>query len=289
MANDNLKNALRQAGLTPEEFAAIVRVDPKTVQRWVAGATTPYPRHRATIARALDLTEHQLWPSETPSATPGSGPVAADAATGSEVTDTWAYDDETAPDPIAFIATADGAIDLIDNGRGIALTDGLLRALAVQASAGRHVRLLTSLPKPRLEPLIGHEQTEIRVIDVGPDHSLLRAGDVMLLTINLAAEGDQPPPLLKLQRTADSRLFDRLADNFDRLSDNADETLTDLQQLDAYLTNADEDDIDDEDGTDPAELSELAAAEAQPPAPQAGTSTRTDTEQTERRWPRRPD
>ncbi|MBV9363196.1 MAG: helix-turn-helix transcriptional regulator [Solirubrobacterales bacterium] len=53
MADTNLKDALRRAGMTPEEFAEVVGVDPKTVQRWVAGSTTPYPRHRATIARAL--------------------------------------------------------------------------------------------------------------------------------------------------------------------------------------------------------------------------------------------
>ena len=101
MADTNLKNALRQAGMTPEEFAEIVRVDPKTVQRWVAGTTTPYPRHRATIARALDLTEHQLWPDDT-SPTPG----AQDGrGAGSEVTGTWAHDtDESAPDPIAFLS-----------------------------------------------------------------------------------------------------------------------------------------------------------------------------------------
>jgi len=52
MTDTNLKNALRRAGMTPEEFAEIVQVDPKTVQRWVAGTTIPYPRHRATIARA---------------------------------------------------------------------------------------------------------------------------------------------------------------------------------------------------------------------------------------------
>ncbi len=74
MADTNLKNALRRAGLTPEEFAEIVRVDPKTVQRWVAGTTTPYPRHRATIARALDLTEHELWPDHAPPPAAGSDP-----------------------------------------------------------------------------------------------------------------------------------------------------------------------------------------------------------------------
>lgn len=287
MAHDNLKNALRQAGLTPEEFAEIVRVDPKTVQRWLAGTTTPYPRHRATIARALDLTQHQLWPDQTPAATPGSSPATSDAA-GIEVTGTWANDtDDNAPDPIAFITQSCSAIDVLDNGRGIRFTHELANALAEQAVLGREVRLLTYLPTPRLERLISHEQIEIRVIDAAPDHSLLHADDQILLTVNLAAEGDQPPPLLQLRRTADGGLFDRLADNFDTLWSEADETLTDPQQLEAYLTNADADeDFEDENSPDPATPIEEAAAE--PPSLAAGTPTQTETGQTERRWPRQP-
>ena len=167
MANENLKHALRRAGLTVEEFAEIIKVDPKTVQRWAAGRT-PYPRHRATIARALDLPEHELWPDDVAPPTPDPSPLPAPAAT-SEVTGTWAYaTDDNAPDPIAFLSHADGPIDLLDNGRCITLTDGLLNALHGHATAGRHVRLLTHLPKPRLQPLIGHADIEIRVIDRRP-------------------------------------------------------------------------------------------------------------------------
>jgi len=67
MANENLKTALKDAGLTAEEFAAIIQVDPKTVQRWVAGTATPYPRHRQATARALDTPEQRLWPDTAPS------------------------------------------------------------------------------------------------------------------------------------------------------------------------------------------------------------------------------
>lgn len=66
MANENLKSALKNAGMTPEEFASIIQVDPKSVQRWIAGTTTPYPRHRAKISRALDIAEHELWPDTAP-------------------------------------------------------------------------------------------------------------------------------------------------------------------------------------------------------------------------------
>ena len=66
MGNENLQNALQQAGLTIEAFARVINVDPKSVGRWVSGNTIPYPRHRQAIARALDLDEHELWPDQTP-------------------------------------------------------------------------------------------------------------------------------------------------------------------------------------------------------------------------------
>ena len=154
MADTNLKNALRQAGMTPEEFAEIVRVDPKTVQRWVAGTTTPYPRHRATIARALDLTEHELWPDHASAPTPGPHLRDREQFAGSEVTGSWAYDtDEGAPDPITVLSDADGPVEFLDNGRGIPLTAELARALAEHAAAGQRVRILTSLPTRQLEAL----------------------------------------------------------------------------------------------------------------------------------------
>ena len=58
MENEHLRTAITHAGLTLEEFADIVQVDVKTVQRWLAGRT-PYPRHRARVAGALDTTEQR--------------------------------------------------------------------------------------------------------------------------------------------------------------------------------------------------------------------------------------
>jgi transcriptional regulator with XRE-family HTH domain len=272
MGHENLKNALQQAGLTAEELADIIRVDPKSVQRWLTGPTKPYPRHRAKIARALNLTEDQLWPEDsdaTASASVGAGP---DAVSRSEATGTWGYaTDATAPDPVEFISTSDGAIDLLDNGRGIELTATLRDTLVAQAEAGRSVRLLTCLPKPQLEPLISYREIEIRVLDGGTNHSVVRVGDAILLTFNLADEADQPPPLLKVERTAAGGIFDRLAENFETLwDDETTETLKDAGQLDNYLTNTDDDDMD-EDRLDPA-------GQEMPHTP----------EQTQRRWPRRP-
>jgi transcriptional regulator with XRE-family HTH domain len=288
MADTNLKNALRRAGITPEEFAEVVRVDPKTVQRWVAGTTTPYPRHRATIARALDLTEHDLWPDHAPPPAPGSDSTGRAPAAGSQVTGTWAYDtDEGAPDLIAFLSNTDGPIDLLENFRGIQLTPELTRALAEHAAAGRRIRVLTNRPIRRVQPLLGHEHVEIRFIEY-LEHSLLRAGDAMLLALVMDYEADQPPPLLQLHRTTDGGLFDRLRDNLDTIAENAEGPITTPEQLDRYRTNADdENDQDDEDWTEPPEPSPGPAAEPSARALPAEDPALPDREaESQRRWPR---
>ncbi len=272
MPNENLKNALQNAGLTPDEFADIIRVDPKSVVRWLAGTTKPYPRHRANIARALNLIETDLWPDETSAATPGHGGAERDEVALSEVTRTWAHaTDQQAPDLEGLISGTSGAIDLLDSGRGIELTVALVAVLVDQGHAGRKVRVLTSLPRSRLRPLIGHHQIEVRIIGGSAGYSLVKVADTILLTIALATEGGEAPPLLQLEPAVDGGLFDRLAGNFETLWDDADETLSDPQQLDAYLSNTDEDD-DYDDQPEPAE-------EDMPSVPG----------QIPRRWPRRPD
>ena len=282
MADTNLKKALRRAGLTPEELADVVGVDPKTVQRWVVGTSKPYPRHRSTIARALDLTEHDLWPDDTPPATTGSGPSAPATAAGSEITGSWAHDThEGAPNPVAFLSNTDGPIDLLENFRGIQLTPELANALSGHAAAGRQIRVLTNRPIRRVEPLLGHEHVEIRFTEY-LEHSLLRAGDAMLLALILDYEQDQPPPLLELHRTTDDGLFDRLLANLQTIADNAEGPITTPEQLNRYRTNADDEtEEDEEDRTE--------ALEPRPrPARSAVDEPTLPEEQSERRWPRRP-
>jgi hypothetical protein len=56
-----LARALRGAGVEPADVAARLQVDPKTVQRWLAGRL-PYPRHRATLVALTGWPARDLWP-----------------------------------------------------------------------------------------------------------------------------------------------------------------------------------------------------------------------------------
>ena len=59
--NETLCRALIHARLTEEDVAARLRVDPKTVRRWLEGRV-PYLRYRWAIATMLSVGETDLWP-----------------------------------------------------------------------------------------------------------------------------------------------------------------------------------------------------------------------------------
>ncbi len=61
-ANERLADALSAAGVSPHDLAARIRVDPKTVERWISLGRTPYPRHRREIAALVKERELYLWP-----------------------------------------------------------------------------------------------------------------------------------------------------------------------------------------------------------------------------------
>ncbi|WP_187683708.1 hypothetical protein [Nocardia wallacei] len=49
--------------MTPEQLAARLEVDPKTVQRWISTGRVPYPRHQFAVAAAVGVREVELWPN----------------------------------------------------------------------------------------------------------------------------------------------------------------------------------------------------------------------------------
>jgi hypothetical protein len=73
MANEQLRAVLVDGGVRRIDVAEALRVDPKTVDRWVAGRV-PHPRHRSALAELLGLDEAHLWPEAAQAASwPGLG------------------------------------------------------------------------------------------------------------------------------------------------------------------------------------------------------------------------
>jgi hypothetical protein len=61
MKNERLRSAVLERGVTPVSLADLLEVDPKSVERWIAGRT-PYRRHRYEVAAHLGVDEAYLWP-----------------------------------------------------------------------------------------------------------------------------------------------------------------------------------------------------------------------------------
>jgi transcriptional regulator with XRE-family HTH domain len=273
MASHNLKNALRHAGLTTEEFAGIVRVDPKTVGRWVAGVSTPYPRHRQTIARALDLPEHELWPEKSP-----APPEDADRAssTAGDVTGSWgSSSDPTAPDVSSVVSEAAEQIEILDSDGTLLQTPGLLDTLRQRTFDGCEIRVFTATPPDELTALTGQTGFELRIARGSSTTTLVRADETILLTIPLA--GSDPPALIQLRHRDDDGVFDRLCAYFKILWDEAEIPAQPRQHLARQLSGYGV--ADPPPG--PPTRSTHAAEEPSGSAPPT-------TEPAPRRWPRRP-
>lgn len=206
MAKDNLRQALKQAGIQPDELADIVGVDARSVRRWLSGIT-PRPRQRAKIAGALDTTEHQLWPDivTAPAAAPRPvDPVVGFASIG----------DLAAPDWKTLLREATEQIELVGSTLSPVLgTPGLPDLLAAKAKHGCQIRILTSNSGPHLKPFLKRPGTQLRALAPTAHQTLYRFDDQLLLAIHLPGEDDQQAPLLHVRRAAPGGLFDRLADS----------------------------------------------------------------------------
>ena len=209
MTPNVFRTRLAEADLTAEEFAEIVQVDPKTVQRWVAGRV-PQRRHRAKVARALDSSPDVLWPDATsPSTEPGE--LADDESAPQDVIATWGQaDDQGAPDLAAFVSDGDGPVELLDGGGQLLRSAGLVEELLVRAGARTDVRVVSdAATEPRR---LADPGVEVRVADLAGAPAILRVGERMLVTLALPPQTHEPRPMLELQRRADGGLFDRFAD-----------------------------------------------------------------------------
>jgi transcriptional regulator with XRE-family HTH domain len=267
LENEQLRTAITGAGLSLDEFADIVQVDVKTVRRWLAGRT-PYPRHRARVAGALDTTEHALWPNAVPAP---ATPAALEPTTHEpgDVVAGYAYtSDPAAPKPAELLSAAVERIGIV----------ALLRA---RAADGCRICIIIEEPDARIEPLLDVDAIEVRASPAGEDHTLYRADDEILLALRNISFADQSPPLIHLRQATYGGLFDRLVHDFEDRWDKA-TPLASREQPHPYLA-----DTEVEPWTEPAQLPEPGSPSARTPSRPSETPTASPGE-APRRWPRRP-
>lgn len=277
MENEHLRTAITRAGLSLEEFADIVQVDVKTVRRWLAGRT-PYPRHRASVAGALDTTEHALWPDTVPAPTATGAHEPTTHGTGDVIAGYGHAGDPAAPKVAELLRAALERIEIVIP--NLASKPSLVELVRASGANGCRVRILIEDPDEQVEPLLGTDTIEVRASPAGEDHILYRADDQMLLALGRIGSAAESP-IIHLRRLADGGLFDRLADDFDDRWLKA-TPLTSREQLHVCLA-------DTELGpwTGPDQLPEPDPPSPRAPSRPSETAT-ASTGEAPRRWPRRP-
>lgn len=235
MSNERLVAAVTGSGITLERVAHQLGVDPKTVQRWLAGRT-PHPRHRYAMARLLGESEEFLWPDAH------RRPSNARAATAEVVA---AYPHRTELNTERWwnlFTSADTQIDLL----GYTLyflphqhpqlvdllvdkcEQGCRIRIALADPDSEHVRrrdeeeheAITLVPRIRstlaaFEPLQHCENAVMRYQDVPLYNSIFRFDDQMLVTPHLYGIPGREAPLLHLRRLGPSGIFSRFSTHFD--------------------------------------------------------------------------
>ena len=279
MENEHLRTAITRAGLTLEEFADIVQVDVKTVQRWLAGRTAPYPR----------IVPGWLMSSTRPRTRSGQHRPRPDRDRSGWAGNTrdWRRDRGLRARQRPRCTGYRG----VPARRGRANRDrhhlpgsgpGLIDMVRASAANGCRIRLITEDPDERLKLLVGVDAIEVRASPAGEDHVLVRADDEMLHLLRRIGPAEASSPIIHLRRQTDNGLFDRLVEDFEDRWLKA-TPLASCEQLHAYLT-----DTERQPGQEPEHLPEADPRSARAPLrpTEAPTASPADAP---RRWPGRRD
>ena len=241
MANERLRAALLQKGMTVATLAEAIGVDEKTVERWVSQGRTPYRRHRYAAASHLGLDEGYLWPDalsgEQVTAASASEIVSVYPHRWSVPRDLWGRLFEAAEEEIGV---------LVYSGLFIAEDSGLQKLFADKARAGVRVRVLLGDPDSEhvaqrgadegiedgmaakvrsvirmYRPLSKFDGVEIRLHDTVLYNSIYRADDQLLINMHVYGVAANNAPFLHLRRIAGGDIASTYETSFERVWDGA--------------------------------------------------------------------
>ena len=235
MPNDRLRDVLLSKGITPEDVAERLGVDPKTVERWITVGRTPYPRHRHAIAAIAGESEAYLWPGALPAQR------RAEVA-GSEIIQVYPHRSSVPADLWdALLEKADTYIDiLVYVGMFMTEKPDLLKTLREKAENGARVRLLfgdreaPAVTQRSLDEGIGEHtiaakidhalaffgiltgapRIEIRTHGTVLYNSIYRFDDEMIVNPHVYGKVASHAPALHLRRLSAGDLFTTYEDSF---------------------------------------------------------------------------
>lgn len=152
MPNERLRATIAAKSHTIESVAREVKVDPKTVERWITKDRVPHRNHRWQTAQLLGVDELYLWPS-----------VEAEAKNASTAELVTFYPHRGAVPAALWSSLIDNATSQVDIlvYAGLFLFDSnpdLAEQLAEKASAGAQVRILIGDPEAAAVRQRGEEE-----------------------------------------------------------------------------------------------------------------------------------
>jgi hypothetical protein len=229
-----LRRALAESRLRDSDVAQALGVDPKTVQRWLAGRL-PQPRHRWGLAELVKCHEYDLWPQLSGSIAP---------TINREIRATYSHRGAV-PRQVwqAVFGQADTQIGILAYA-GLFLAEDLdfVRILRDKAVAGVSIRILLGDPDSDHVALRGAEEgiaeamagkirnvivlyrmfleaptVEIRLHTTVLYNSIFRADDEMLVNPHVYGTAAAQAPVLHLHRGGDGDLFATYGDSFERV------------------------------------------------------------------------
>jgi transcriptional regulator with XRE-family HTH domain len=236
MPNERLRAALLERGLTPAALATQLDVDPKSVERWIAGRN-PYRRHRYSVAALLGVDESYLWPDAL-----RRDQVAS--ASESEIVNfypaRWAVPSEL------WRSFFDGAEEdigvLAYSGLFIPENAGLLRIFRQKADAGASVRVLIGDPdSPEVtqrgidegidvdmgarcrvamvlyQPLRDIDGIELRLHSTILYNSIYRADDQLLVNTHIYGTPASHAPVMHLRKVAGGDMVTTYQQSFEKV------------------------------------------------------------------------
>ncbi|MFI6817237.1 helix-turn-helix domain-containing protein [Nonomuraea sp. NPDC050328] len=241
MANERLRAALLQRGVSIAQLAEAIAVDPKTVERWVTKGRAPYRKHRFAVASYLETEETYLWPEAL---TRDQVASASESEIVTVYPHRWAVPRDVWGRLFADASEEIGV--LVYSGLFLADDAGIVRMFGEKADAGVRVRILLGDPDcPEVaqrgkdegidegmafkirnvlvlyRSLRERDNVEFRLHSTVLYNSIYRADDQFLVNTHVYGVPAGNAPVFHLRRVVGGDMVTTYANSFERVWDGA--------------------------------------------------------------------
>ncbi|MEW1752065.1 helix-turn-helix domain-containing protein [Streptomyces angustmyceticus] len=241
MANERLRGAITERGLTIETVAERLGVAGKTVERWINQGRKPYRRFQYAVASLLRYEVSYLWPDERTMAEVTS-------AGGAELVKLYPHRSAVPPHlwPQLYSSSRTHFDVLVYSGFWLTEDPEFLRLVKEKSADGVWVRFMLGDPDcPEVATrgadegignamaskirnalmnyrgLFGLPGVEFRLHSTTLYNSIYRADNELLANGHVYGVGAYLAPVLHLQRVPGGELFDTYAESVERVWDSA--------------------------------------------------------------------